>query len=69
MDNTLHVKVKKDGRIFQMLDGFSGKPMPFKDGRHNYTKKDYDLEVGKRLVFKPMFGNLNPVYSVLVRIK
>jgi len=68
MDKSLHNK--KDGRVFQMLEGFSKKPMPFKDAKHNYTKKDYNgLKIGQSMSFRPMFGNENPIYSSLVRIK
>jgi hypothetical protein len=67
-DESLHIK--KDGRVFQMLEGFSQKPMPFRTAKHNYTKKNLDsLKVGHSITFRPMFGNENPVYSTLVRIK
>ncbi len=68
MDKSLHKK--KDGRVFQMFDGFTGKPMPFGDAKHNYTKQDYDsLNVGQSIKFSPMYGNKNPIYSILKRIK
>lgn len=61
---------KRDGRIFQMLGGFSKKPMPFSEAKHNYTRRDYDrLKVGESITFSPLFGNKNPVYSILKRIK
>lgn len=67
-DVSLHVK--RDGRVYQMRDGFSGEPIPFKDAKHNYTKRDIEsLKVGQGITFMPMFGNKNPVYSQLVRIK
>jgi hypothetical protein len=68
MDKSLHKK--KDGRVFQMLNGITKKPMPFKEAKHNYTKRNLDqLEVGQSITFVPMFGNTNPIYSTLKRIK
>lgn len=67
-DNTLHNK--KDGRMYQMLDGYSRKPIPFKDAKHNYTRREIDeMECGEAITFKPMYGNDNPVCSILVRIR
>lgn len=67
-DESLHIK--KDGRVFQMRSGFTGKPMPFRDAKHNYTRGDMQrLKVGQSCTFSPMFGNENPVYSTLARIK
>lgn len=67
-DASLHVK--RDGRVYQMRDGFSGEPIPFKDAKHNYTRADIEgMKVGQGITFKPMYGNDNPVYSCLVRIK
>lgn len=67
-DKTLHVK--KDGRVFQMLDAFTGDPMEFSKARHNYTERDLDeLGIGGILTFSPMYGNRNPVYSTLVRLQ
>lgn len=66
-DNSL--RHMRDGRVFQMCSGFTGEPMPFKEGKHNYTMKDYDwLKVGQCLIFHPMYGNKNPVYTQLVRL-
>lgn len=66
MDKSLHSK--KDGKVFQMLDGFTNEPIPFNQAKHNYTKKDYNrLEVGQSIKFNPMFGNENPVSSILLR--
>ena len=68
MDKSLHKK--RDGREFQMLDYFSQKPMEFSKAKHNYCKRDFDaLQIGQCMCFQPMFGNQNPVYSVLKRIK
>ena len=67
-DDSLHIK--KDGRVFQMLDGFSNEPMPFRDAKHNYTRKDFDkLDINQCIFFNPMYGNDKPVYSILKRIK
>lgn len=67
-DESLHIK--KDGRVFQMLDGFSSEPIPFREAKHNYTKSNYDkLEVDNSITFMPMYGNKKPVYSILKRIK
>ncbi len=67
-DESLHVK--RDGRTFQMLSGFSGKPMPFKEAKHNYTRANLEmLPIGGSIGFQPMFGNENPVCSVLIRLK
>lgn len=53
-----------------MLDPHTGKPMPFQKAKHNYSKEDFDcLEIGQTITFRPMFGNENPVHSVLKRIK
>lgn len=68
MKNSFHVK--RDGRTYQMLDPYAGKPMPFSKAKHNYSKEDFDcLEIGQTITFRPMFGNENPVHSVLKRIK
>ncbi|MDF2841641.1 MAG: hypothetical protein K0R00_67 [Herbinix sp.] len=67
-DSSLHCKM--DGRVFQMRDGSSHRPIPFSSAKHNYTKGDMDrLKVGQSVSFMPMFGNANPVYSSLVRIR
>lgn len=67
-DESLHVK--RDGRTFQMLSGFSCKPMPFKETKHNYTRAGMEtLPVGGAIGFQPMFGNRNPVPSLLIRLK
>lgn len=57
------------GKVFQMLDGWTKKPMPFVAARHNYTRKDLaSLKVGQSMEFQPMYGNKNPVWSILVRL-
>lgn len=67
-DDSLYIK--KDGRAFQMLDGFSGKTIPFAEGKHNYSKKDIDsLAVGRCIKFMPMYGNKKPICTILKRIK
>lgn len=58
------------GKVFQMLDGFSGKPIDYAEGKHNYTKRDLsNLKVGQSSTFMPMFGNVRPAYTKLVRIR
>ena len=60
---------KADGRVFQMLDAFSKKPMPYSKGKHNYTRKTLnELEVGSSNEFRPMYGNKNPVCTIVVRL-
>jgi hypothetical protein len=61
---------KKDGRVYKMYDGITGKPIPFSRAKHNYTKGDLDmLNVGGSIGFTPVSGNENPVPSIVVRIK
>lgn len=60
--------VTKTGKVYQMLETFTGKPMPFAEGKHNYTPKDLaSLEVGQSMGFKPGFDNVNPVCTTVVR--
>lgn len=60
---------KRDGRVFQMLDAFTNEPMQFNLAKKNYTAKDYDrLKIGESIKFEPMFGNSNPVFSILLRV-
>lgn len=67
-DSSLHKT--STGKVFQMLDAFSGKPMDYAEGKHNYTKRNLaELKVGQSMTFMPMFGNVRPVYTKLVRIQ
>lgn len=66
-DKSLHIK--KDGRVYQMLDPWSRRPMPFRDAKHNYTERDLaDMKVGGSIEFLPMYGNKNPVWSIVIRL-
>lgn len=66
-DHSLHRK--KDGRTYQMKDYFTMNPIPFASGKHNYTARNIEsLSVGHSMTFLPMFGNKNPIATVLVRI-
>lgn len=68
MDKSIYKK--RDGRIFQMFDAFAEKPIEFSKAKHNYKRKDFEtLSVGQSITFMPMFGNENPVYSRLKRLK
>ena len=67
-DNSIHKT--STGKVFQMLDGFSKKPIPYENAKHNYTRSDLvRMEVGQSILFMPMYGNENPVYSRLLRLK
>ena len=70
MENKSSLHKKKDGRVFQMFSGLSEEPMRFQNAKHNYTRSDMDLlPVGGSIGFMPIYGNKNPVPSLLIRIK
>lgn len=59
----------QDGRVYMMMDGSSYMPIPWANGRHNYTNEAFQVDVGQTTEFMPMFGNNNPVYTAMMRIK
>lgn len=59
----------RDGRVYMMLDAISLSPMPWADGRHNYNPQDFKMEVGGVSEFMPMYGNEQPVYTAMMRVK
>ena len=60
---------RRDGRVFQMFSALSGKPIPYSEGKRNYTKKEVNyFSVGSRLEFSPLHGNVRPVSTILERL-
>ena len=58
-----------DGRVFQMLDGLSRLPIPYKMGEGNYAKRDLDnMQVGDFSQVIPAFADKNPSTEI-VRLK
>jgi len=61
--------VRNNGSVYQMFDYLTKKPIKFCTARHNYTNHDLaSLSVGHSNTFLPMFGNNNPVASIVTRI-
>lgn len=71
LNDTIAASLHKDsdGRVFQMLDGLSRLPIPYKMGEDNYTKRDLDnMQVGDFSQVIPAFGNKNSSTEI-VRLK
>ena len=71
LNDTIAASLHKDsdGRVFQMLDGLSRLPIPYKMGEGNYAKRDLDnMQVGDFSQVIPAFADTNPSTEI-VRLK